>query len=50
MNNIKIDYHIPLTGGVYTQASSKFNRSKLDHLSRCLKAVNSDAGIMIQYE
>ena len=50
MNNIKIDYHIPLTGvGIYTSIV-QVQRSKLDHLSRCLKAVNSDAGIMIQYE
>lgn len=50
MNNSAIDYHIPKIGGVYTQATAKFNKGSLSGLSRCLKANVNDAGVMIEYE
>lgn len=51
MNNIKIDYHIPLTGGgVFTSVTPAFNRGMLVSLSRCLKASSLDVAVMIVYE
>ena len=47
---IKIDYHIPLVGGVFTQVSEAFNRGALWHLSRCVKSTMQDAGVLICYE
>ena len=50
MNSIKIDYHIPLTGGVFTNVTPAFNRGMLVSLSRCLKASSLDVAVMIVYE
>ena len=49
-DNIKINYHIPKTGGVFTKATAKFNRGSLCGLSRCLKANSTDAGVLIEYK
>nr|DAI88957.1 MAG TPA: hypothetical protein [Caudoviricetes sp.] len=50
MNEIKIDYHIPKVGGVFTSVTDKFNRGCLVGLSRCLKANSTDAGVLIEYK
>lgn len=47
-NKIKINYHIPKTGGVSTKVTAKFNRGSLCGLSRCLKANTADAGVLIE--
>lgn len=49
MPKIKINYHIPKVGGVFTQATAEFNRGSLIGLIRCLKANVNDAGILIEY-
>ena len=50
MNEIKIDYHIPKVGGVFTRVTAEFNRGSLIGLIRCLKANINDAGILIEYD
>ena len=47
---IKIDYHIPLVGGVYSQVTAAFNRGPLWHCGRCLKSNKHDAAVLICYE
>ena len=47
---IKIDYHFPNTGGVFTQCTKDFNSGPFWDLSRCVKANVLDAGVMIEYE
>lgn len=49
MSKIKINYHIPKIWGVFTQVTAEFNRGSLIWLSRCLKAIMSDAGILIEH-
>ena len=50
MNKVKIDYHIPNTGGVFAQVAQEFNHGALWDVSRCLKANKIDAGVMIEYD
>lgn len=49
MPKIKINYHLPKIGGVFTQVTAEFNRGSLVGLSRCLKATMNDAGVLIEY-
>ena len=47
---IKINYHIPLVGGVFYKVTEAFNRGVLWHLSRCVKSTMQDTGVLICYE
>lgn len=47
---IKINYHIPLVGGVFYKVTEAFNRGVLWHMSRCVKSTMQDAGVLICYE
>lgn len=46
---LKLNYHIPLIGGVLTQVTDAFNRGALWQISRCIQS-NTNAGVMIVYE
>ena len=50
LNMIKINYHIPLVGGVLSQVTDAFNRGPLWHVSRCVRSNVHDAGVLICYE
>lgn len=45
-NNVDIDNPLKEASGVYTNASTRFNRGSLENLSRTLKSESHDAGVV----
>ena len=47
---IKLDYHFPNVGGVFTCVSEAFLKKPFWDIDRTIKATKPDAGILIEYE